>query len=117
MKIDASKILSESVPFSKFKYNKQLNSNEALQLFRICQEAITNSCKYAGSDKLELLAKTEQELFIILIKDFGKGFNNNVLAEEGHYGLKNMQKRAASINAELQIQSSVGNGVIITIKV
>ena len=93
-----------------FSGSKELNSNEALQLFRICQEAITNSCKYAGSKMLELHGNTAQNIFTICIKDFGKGFDTQTINEEGHYGLRNMQKRAASVNAELQITAAVDNG-------
>jgi signal transduction histidine kinase len=100
-----------------FAGDKELNSNEALQLFRICQEAITNSCKYSKSEVLELFGKTEQEIFTISIKDSGKGFDAKVMQEEGHYGLKNMEKRAAVVNANLQILAATGNGVTITIKV
>ena len=100
-----------------FVCNKKLNSNEALQLFRICQEAITNSCKYAESEVLELYGKTEQEIFTISIRDFGKGFDANSINGEGHYGLKNMQKRAAVVHANLQIFATTGKGVTITIKV
>lgn len=99
-----------------FSGSKELNSNEALQLFRICQEAITNSCKYAKSEVLELHGKTEQENFIINIKDSGIGFDTTKIDEEGHYGLKNMQQRAASVNAEMEIQAAAENGVAITIK-
>ena len=100
-----------------FVCNKKLNSNEALQLFRICQEAITNSCKYAESEVLELYGKTEQEIFTISIRDFGKGFDANSISGEGHYGLKNMRKRAAVVNANLQIFATTGKGVTVTIKV
>ena len=100
-----------------FAGDKELNSNEALQLFRICQEAITNSCKYSKSEVLELFGKTEQEIFTISIKDSGQGFDTRLVQEEGHYGLKNMEKRAAVINANLLVMAAPGNGVAITIKV
>lgn len=100
-----------------FAGSKELNSNEALQLFRICQEAITNSCKYSKSEVLDLYGKTEQGIFTIRIKDSGKGFDSLAIREEGHYGLKNMQKRAAVVNANLQILTATGNGVTITINV
>jgi signal transduction histidine kinase len=100
-----------------FSGSKELNSNEALQLFRICQEVITNSCKYAGSKILELHGNTAQSIFTISIKDFGKGFDTQKINEEGHYGLRNMQKRATSVDAELQITAAADNGVTITIKI
>lgn len=100
-----------------FAGNKMLNSNEALQLFRICQEAITNSCKYADSEVLELDGETQHENFTISIKDSGKGFDADAIKAEGHFGLKNMQKRASSINADLKILAKKGDGVIISVHV
>lgn len=100
-----------------FSASKELNSNEALQLFRICQEAITNSCKYAGSKILELQGNTAQNIFMICIKDFGKGFDTKLVQQEGHYGLRNMQKRAASVNAGLHIIAAAEKGTTITIQV
>ncbi len=100
-----------------FSGSKKLNSNEALQIFRICQEAITNSCKYAGSEILELRGDTAQNIFSISIKDFGKGFDTKLIQEEGHYGLRNMQKRAASIEADLHIIATAETGTAITIQV
>lgn len=100
-----------------FSGNKLLNSNEALQLFRICQETITNACKYSGSESLLLQGTTMQHSFKVMIKDIGKGFAGDIVNAEGHYGLKNMCQRAASVHAELDICSAPGEGVAVTIKV
>lgn len=100
-----------------FSGNRLLNSNEALQLFRICQEVITNACKYSGSESLLLQGNTRQDSFIVAIRDLGKGFSGNDENTEGHYGLKNMKQRAASVHAVLEINTAPGNGVAVTIKV
>lgn len=100
----------------KFSGNKMLHSNEALQLFRICQEVISNACKYSGSDSIVLNGSTTQNIFEISIEDHGKGFDINKIQEEGHYGLKNIQKRARAIHAELVIDTANGKGVLVSIK-
>ncbi len=99
-----------------FSDSKILNSNEALQLFRICQEAITNTCKYAGSQALLIKGNTQQGIFEITIKDTGQGFEMKTNNGEGHYGLKNMQNRAGVIKASLQIDTTPGNGTEVIIK-
>ena len=99
----------------KFSGNKILHSNEALQLFRICQEAITNACKYSGSDTIILKGNSSQSSFEICIEDQGVGFDKNKIQEEGHYGLKNIQKRARAINAVLEIEAAIGKGVSVFI--
>lgn len=100
-----------------FSIQQMLNSNEALQLFRICQEAISNACKYSGTTNLLLIGNAQQNFFEISIQDFGKGFELNEVREEGHYGLKNMQQRTTAINATLIIDAIAGKGVTVTIKI
>jgi signal transduction histidine kinase/ligand-binding sensor domain-containing protein len=96
--------------------NHQLNSGTALQLFRICQEAITNACKHAQAGLLSIKANADEKHFSISIRDNGKGFdlsNDN----PGHYGLQNMLERARESNLQLNIESSPGKGTAITISV
>ena len=95
----------------------QLSSGQALQLFRICQEAITNTCKHAQANLLSIKATSGNEHFTITISDNGKGFdlNNNELT--GHYGLQNMKQRAEESNLDFIIVSSPGNGTTITVSV
>ena len=100
-----------------FSSNKNLNSNDALQLFRICQEAISNACKYSETDKIELQGSSKHNSFEIIIKDFGKGFDSSVINEGEHYGLKNMKLRALSINVKLTTDAVPGRGVTISIKI
>ena len=100
-----------------FSLQKTLNSNEALQLFRICQEAVSNACKYSGSTSLFLKGNSQQTFFEIIIQDFGKGFVINQINEEGHYGLKNMQQRATAINATLVITAATDKGFAVTLKI
>ena len=97
--------------------NHQLNSGQALQLFRICQEAITNACKHSQATLLSIEADADEKHFTITISDNGKGFdlNNNELT--GHYGLRNMKQRAEESNLDLVIVSSPSNGTTITVSV
>ena len=98
-----------------FKEDKILNSNEALQLFRICQEAVTNACKYSSSEVLEISGKVYHGELEIKITDKGNGFIAEDLNATEHYGLRNMNKRAETINAILKIDAEINVGVIITV--
>jgi signal transduction histidine kinase len=64
-----------------------------------------------------LQGNTQQTYFEIIIQDFGKGFDINKINEEGHYGLKNMQQRAKSVNAKLVITAATGKGATVAIKI
>lgn len=93
----------------------QLNSGMALQLFRICQEVITNACKHSGASKLEIKADSKDSRFSIGISDNGKGFDISSENLSGHYGLQNMKQRAEESGLTLNIQSAPGKGTHITI--
>ncbi len=101
----------------KFNGAHVLNSAQALQLFRICQEAVTNTCKYSGSKTLLIGGNDLRGKLSLVIQDEGKGFDVAMISEEDHYGLKNMRQRAASIGASIHIEAAPGRGVSITIVV
>lgn len=94
---------------------KNLNSNHALQLFRICQEATNNACKYSGSEILILKGISSYNEMQILIEDRGIGFDILSINSNDHYGLQNMKKRAMSIGAFLSINTEHGKGTSILI--
>lgn len=100
----------------QFTHSRVLQSNEALQLFRICQEAINNACKYSGTAELLLSGRTEENKFILVVADKGSGFLLTNTVNEGHYGLRNMSERAAAAGATLHIDSQLNNGTRITIQ-
>lgn len=99
----------------RFTESKELQSNEALQLFRICQEAINNACKYSGTSELHLSGKTEDNKFILDIADKGSGFLLPDSGNEDNYGLRYMRERAAAAGATLRIDTHLNKGTRITI--
>lgn len=88
----------------------ELSSVEALNIYRIFQEAINNALKYAETGTIILTIITNSEFqYNITLADEGKGFE---LSENfpGHYGLINMRERARQISANLLITSQKNNG-------
>lgn len=94
----------------------QLSSGQALQLFRICQEAVTNVCKHSGATQLTIAAALYENHFSVRISDNGKGFDSSK-ENPGHYGLQNMQERAKESNIELKISSGTGQGSLVQVSV
>lgn len=96
-------------------YNHLLNPNQALNLYRICQEALTNTLKYAHASTVEVFIKAnDNPYFQFYLKDNGIGFH---LTEntEGGYGLKNMKARAQEIGAGFHLHSEKGKGTTVEI--
>jgi signal transduction histidine kinase/ligand-binding sensor domain-containing protein len=92
-----------------------LSPTEAIHLFRICQEAITNSLKYAEASLMHITMRAENGKYHISIVDDGIGFKENTKEKELHYGLQNMQHRAGEIDCSFLIESKPGEGTTVTI--
>ena len=89
---------------------------EALNIFRICQEAITNAIKHSGASAIDLkLHAGDQGTFSVAVTDNGRGFHENSSGQEGHYGLENMKQRAAESEVDLRIISETGRGTTIVV--
>ncbi|HZY10557.1 MAG TPA: tetratricopeptide repeat protein [Bacteroidota bacterium] len=84
-------------------------------LYLIFKEAANNMVKYSEANKALFSIKEEKGFLTMLIRDNGKGFDTNKLTEGN--GIKNMKKRALEIGAKLMIDSVLGEGTMIQLKV
>jgi signal transduction histidine kinase len=80
-----------------------------LAFFRVVQEAVQNSIKYAEAKNIDILLAFEQKKCTVSILDDGKGYNIQSIVSKG-IGLKNMQSRAKVIDAEIEFISELNKG-------
>ena len=93
-----------------------LSSAEALNIFRICQEAIHNASKHSAAGKITLSIENKDDTaYFISISDDGKGFDTAGSFDD-HYGLENIYQRAKDIQAILHINSSKNAGTSVTLE-
>lgn len=79
------------------------------QIYRICQEAILNSCKYSGTEKILVDLEESDGWLHASITDYGIGFDTEKPTIKGSgVGLVGMYERAHLIGASLDIESSDG---------
>ena len=91
-----------------------LSSNQALNTFRIAQEAVTNALRHSGASQLQVTLQADQGQELRLeVEDNGKGFDPQAPPPDEHYGLLNMQARAKGIGASLSIHSEAGSGTAV----
>jgi signal transduction histidine kinase len=85
-------------------------------IFLIVKEALTNALKHAGAKEVQVQAKVSGHRLEIRVVDDGRGFD---LASptEGRNGMGNMRRRAAAMNAKLDVQSAPGKGTAVTLSV
>lgn len=94
--------------------DKQLTSEEATILFRITQEAVNNSLKYANADHIKIVLHADDFGIAMNITDNGRGFDIRNIAKG--FGLDNIQQHAAELNASFTIESALGEGTDISVK-
>ncbi len=93
-----------------------LMPEQALNIFRICQEALHNALKHSKASEIKISFISNKEcLFKIIISDNGIGFDYNNRYKQGHYGMKNMEERAKEANGEIVISSEKNNGTNVSV--
>ncbi len=87
---------------------RQLSPRIADTLLRIGQESIANAVRHADPSRLQISLHWEKDLVRLAVRDNGIGFvkSGGLLG----FGLRGMRKRAASINAKLEIFSQPSEG-------
>jgi signal transduction histidine kinase len=91
--------------------NLEFSSTTGIHLYRVVQEAVNNSMKYADPKTIQVSISKENQELKIQISDDGLGFDpNEVVAGNGLY---NMQKRIDEINGTFKLTSTVNRGTII----
>ncbi|KAA3653084.1 MAG: hypothetical protein DWP98_00335 [Bacteroidetes bacterium] len=89
-------------------------------VFMTVKEALNNIIKHSNARLIEIKIEISQGIFILMIKDNGKGIANlglvNSIIIEGN-GLKNMTERIESIGGKFKIESNSTIGTIILIEI
>jgi len=94
----------------------QLDEELQVMVFRVCQEALTNTVKYAQATQAVVTITQQQELLTFSIRDDGVGFELIEQAQQG-VGISSMQDRAISFGGRCVIEAAISRGCSITITV
>jgi PAS domain S-box-containing protein len=97
----------------------QINDTLATALYRIGQEAVTNSLRHSNANTIIVELKNDEEGMVLTIQDNGCGFEfkpaNNT--DSGGFGLEGMRERANLVGGILEISSTISQGTRICCKV
>ncbi len=93
----------------------RLSPTRAEALVRIACEAITNSARHSGAQRVCVSLQGNSSRVRLRVSDSGSGFNTTV--SNGGYGLVSMRERARSVGGELRISSTPGSGSVVEVAV
>lgn len=88
-----------------------------LGFFRIYQETITNILRHAKATTISIELIKSRDNLLMQIKDNGSGFDVGKVDTFQHHGLLVIRERVLSMRGEFTIDSAVGKGTTLEIKV
>lgn len=96
--------------------NIKLDKGVEDHLFRIVQEAVSNTLRHAKATRLEVVLRQINQMVFLKIADNGKGFDVDS-TKTSSYGLTNIKERASEIGGNIKLVSIIGKGSSIEVKV
>ncbi|MDT7830954.1 tetratricopeptide repeat protein [Flavobacteriaceae bacterium S356] len=102
-----------------FKFNQEIeehlefSSLKGINIFRVIQEAINNTIKYADASMLEVNISKKSDDLVIFVTDNGKGFDKETVSLGN--GLSNIEKRMSEVDGTTKIVTTPGKGTSIQI--
>ncbi len=102
-----------------FKHDEisKINDTLATALYRIGQEAVTNSLRHSNATTITVELKNDEEGLILTIQDDGCGFSLVNDKKLNGFGLEGMRERANLVGGTLDIVSKLSYGTRIYCKV
>ncbi|MEF2968449.1 sensor histidine kinase [Paenibacillus sp. M1] len=113
------KELKTKVPMDlSLEMDEELNLGKGIEnhLFRIIQEAMSNTLRHAKADKMEIRIHRRGDTLKVTLRDNGVGFQLDD-KKQASYGLSTMQERVGEIGGSIQFITAPGQGTRIEITV
>ena len=89
------------------------------QLVCIGQEAVSNAIRHAHASRIAVHLRYAADALTLTVQDDGLGFQNagRTASLNGHFGISVMEERARKLGGTMRLQSSVGAGTEVTVRV
>ncbi len=95
----------------------KMNANKSIALFRLFQEALSNTHKYANGSIVEINIYKQPTQYFFQISDNGIGFDMSQKKKTTSFGLLGMKERVVLLGGSIDIKSAPGKGTQITVMV
>jgi signal transduction histidine kinase len=92
----------------------EVSPETQLVCYQIAREALSNAAYHSRARQIRLTLDADPSLIVLQVSDDGTGFDPDAQSV-GHFGIRIMRERAASIGAILALDSSPGRGTTLTL--
>jgi signal transduction histidine kinase len=98
-----------------------LSPNEQINLYRFCQEALTNIHKHANATNISVVVEHKNNYITLTITDDGRGFDVPRAIAADHrlkgMGLTTLEERATMLQGTFTIRSRPGKGTVVILTI
>jgi PAS domain S-box-containing protein len=84
------------------------------EVLRVIQEALTNARRHSGAPNVWVSLRVEGDELVAEVSDDGRGFGSDIASG---VGFSSMSERAAAIGGKVEIESAVGQGTRVHLRV
>ena len=89
-------------------FERPIEDDIQLMLYRILQEQLTNIIKHANAFLVEIALRDDNGDIELMVKDNGNGFDTTSV--KSGIGLENIKRRLTALDGKMEVVSSPGNG-------
>jgi PAS domain S-box-containing protein len=102
------------VRFHHFGLDRRFPAELETATYRIIQEALTNTARYAHTDEVDVHVRARSDVLWLRVADHGSGFEADRMGRSGSMGLAGMRERVAAVGGKLELDSAAGQGTFLT---
>ena len=108
---------SLAVAYRSDEVNVSLPKDLGLCVYRVAQEALRNVVKHAGAAEARVSLMRSGRDVVLTVQDRGVGFDAAEVRSREGLGLSSMQERVRLVHGELSIESQLGHGTTVRVRV
>jgi len=105
-----------SIHFYASDIKVRLEHQLELGLYRIVQELLNNTMKYAKAHTVNVQLIRHKDSIVLTYEDDGVGFEADGPKLSKGYGLRDIQARVKSLGGSFSLDTMVGRGVVVTVE-
>lgn len=95
----------------------QLDNERATAVFRIMQEALTNTVRHAQATRVEIETRRDGPDFVLTIRDNGRGISDEQKSGRNSLGLLGIRERANLVGGSVDVFGAAGKGTVVVVRI
>ena len=94
-----------------------LDDDRSTAIYRIIQESLTNVARHAKASHVDIQFERTSDTLAFTIKDDGRGIEEGAMNKTRSFGLVGMRERIKGMQGDFKVDSKVGKGTEISIRI